>query len=606
MKNLYLFLGFILLGSFSLAQQYSPDTKAGENYHARKGNHVIFDGDRATPFWTEDFAGGIPSGWTVIDSSGICPWRYSTDGSWGYYSNTGETSGDAAIASTTAGNGFIICDPDSANHANYGQPSGSTYAYLASYIETDAIDCSGHPSVILNFEHNFRYNNSIPLWVQVSIDGNNWTSFDVSGGIANNTESADPKMEVVNLSSIAANQPTVYLRFGWSARVYYWMIDDISLSEADANDVMATGAFWGMGNYQYQQHKIPTSQWSPITFYGELFNNTGTAMSDVYFDVDVSGSAFSGTSNMIPLNPVQTDTAVSTTDWTPSAVGSHTVTWNADITGLTDGNLANNIFEDSIELTSSVYGMDNLPPSLQGATGVISNFSGNSGQSFGIGNVMEVIADAEIECAEIGISSDAANEGLIIFAQVYYWDGAAWSYIDQTSEYTIQNGDLGTVISIQFPNPVSVTAGQEILVTACHYGTDVEFLMAQSVNDGMVYGYDGSQTFYWLSNPRAIVSRADFDCVTAGMNDLEDGASVSCFPNPASDVLNIEVNLNETAEVFVTVYDMAGKVVHNGTPTTYNEGSNIIHLNVDLWESGAYTAEIHVNETKTVQQIIVK
>ena len=37
----------------------------------------------------------------------------------------------------------------------------------------------------------------------------------------------------LNISATAANETTVYLRFGWSARVYFWMIDDITLSEAD-------------------------------------------------------------------------------------------------------------------------------------------------------------------------------------------------------------------------------------------------------------------------------------------------------------------------------------------------------------------------------------
>lgn len=605
MKNLYAFLGFVLFAGISFAQQVSTETKAVENYHANRPANGV-SGDRATPFWTEDFGNGIPSTWAVIDSSGICPWRYSYDGSWGFWSTDGETMADPPIASTTSGNGFIICDPDSANHFNYGQPSGTTYSYLASYIGTDAIDCSGHASVILTFEHNYRYNNGVPMWVQVSTDSSTWTSFDVSGGIANNTESADPDLETVNLSSIAGNQSTVYLRFGWSARVYYWMIDDINLSEADPYDVVNEGAFWGSGNFQYQQHKIPTSQWSPITFYGELMNNTGNAMTDVYFDVDVSGAAFSGTSNLIPLNPVQMDTATSTTNWTPSATGSHTITWTADITGQTDGNMANNTFTDSIELTNSIYATDNLPPSLQGATGVISNWSGNSGMAFGIGNVIEVIADAEIECAEIGISSDAQNEGLIIFGAVYYWDGAAWVYIDQTLEYTVQNADLGSVVSLQFPNSISVTAGQEVIVAACHLGGDVEFLMAQSVDDATVWGYDGNYDWFWLSNPRAIVSRADLDCVTSGMDELDDGASVSLFPNPASEIVNIEVNLNENSVVYVDVYDISGKLVHQGTPVQYDTGSNIIHIDVDVWQAGTYTAEIHVNDTQTTQQLIVK
>jgi hypothetical protein len=83
------------------------------------------------PIWSEDFANGFPAGWTVSDTSGICPWTYSLDGSWGYFNGTSGTAAAAAIKSTTAANGFLISDVDSANNKNYGQPSGTTYKYLS-------------------------------------------------------------------------------------------------------------------------------------------------------------------------------------------------------------------------------------------------------------------------------------------------------------------------------------------------------------------------------------------------------------------------------------------------------------------------------------------
>lgn len=606
MKNLYALVVMALLGSSSIAQQNnSVETKAEINPHAHHADHGNFE--RATPFWTEDFANGFPSDWVIIDSSGICPWTYSMDGSWGYWSNTGETSADPPIASTTAANGFLICDPDSANHFNYGQPSGTTYQYLASYFGTSAIDCSGHSSVILSFEHNYRYNNGIPMWVQVSTDSVNWTAFDVSGGLANNTESPDPDLEVLNLSTIAANQSTVYLRFGWSARVYYWMLDDINLSEADPNDVSMESGYWGTGIYQNQYFKIPTSQWSPLTFYGGLSNNTGVAMTDVYFDVDVNSGSWTGTSNLISLAPTQLDTTTSTTDWTPSATGTYTVDFTANVTGQTDGNLANNTSSSEVEMTNSVYGLDNLPPDLSGSTGGISNWSGNTGSSFGVGNYFEVIADAEVECIEIGLTSDAGNEGEIIFGAVYFWDGSQWTWLGQTSDYIVQNADLGSLVSITLDQPIAVQAGMEICVVAAHYGgNDAQFMMAQTVPNQMVWGYDVSQTWYWLSNPRAVVVRADFDCVSVGTEELTSSTSIACYPNPATDIVNVKVELAENAEVTVSVFDINGKLVHFGSPQEFVSGEHLIQLNTEAYQAGTYTVEVLINETKTRQLIVIE
>ena len=69
----------------------------------------------ATPFWSEDFANGIPATWT----NSTAPWVYRgpstnpgvTVGSQGAYS--GISSGNSSpIASSTASNGFIIFDSD--------------------------------------------------------------------------------------------------------------------------------------------------------------------------------------------------------------------------------------------------------------------------------------------------------------------------------------------------------------------------------------------------------------------------------------------------------------------------------------------------------------
>ena len=44
--------------------------------------------------WSEDFANGFPVGWTIDDVSGICPWVWSNDGSWGYWNSNNATSAE--------------------------------------------------------------------------------------------------------------------------------------------------------------------------------------------------------------------------------------------------------------------------------------------------------------------------------------------------------------------------------------------------------------------------------------------------------------------------------------------------------------------------------
>ncbi|MBN4071382.1 T9SS type A sorting domain-containing protein, partial [Crocinitomix catalasitica] len=616
MKNQLILIIALLVGS-SVSAQLVGTSQAGAQAEEDKtatpghpGHTGVIDDDRAVPFWTEDFAGGFPAAWVVIDSSALCPWTYTFDGSWGYWNGNSATAPNAAMNSTTAANGYLICDNDSANHFTYGQPSGTTYEYLATYFGTSAIDCSAEPAVILSFEQYFRYNNGVSMWVQVSTDSAIWTSFDVSGGIPNNTFSADPDVVTLNLSAIAGSQPTVYLRFGWSARVYFWSIDDISLSPAEPNDVAITSGFWEEnGVNAFQHYKMPLSQPMTLTYRGGITNNTGGTLNDIFLDFDLddgTGSVFTGTSALMNLTATQLDTFDVTATWTPSVVGDYTATFTADITAAIDGDLSNNVMTDDFQITSSIYGLDNLTSGLTGSSGSISNWSGNTGLPFGIGNLYEIYADAQVECVDIGITNDPAHVGEIIYGIVYVWDGAAWQYRGQTDDYTVQAGEPGTIISLPFTDVPFVSTGELMLCLGGHYGgADVSFAMAQAVPDAMVYGFDGAGAFFWLSSPRAIVVRANFYC-GLGTDELENDFEVSAYPNPFENQLNISFSLATASDVSFTLVDIQGKEILGISEEIYQAGDNELTLNTSGFAAGVYTLKLLIGDIQITKKVVLE
>ena len=83
----------------------------------------------------------------------------------------------------------------------------------------------------MEFEHSFRLNNSVDLTVSISTDSINWTTYNVQGNATNNQASADPEYLSLNISPIAGNSSTVYVKVGWNARVYFWMLDDMKIIE---------------------------------------------------------------------------------------------------------------------------------------------------------------------------------------------------------------------------------------------------------------------------------------------------------------------------------------------------------------------------------------
>lgn len=610
MKRILLF-GALLLSYGTMAQITAVEKDCVSEKTTRPAVKPLADNNsnRATPFWTEDFGGGFPAGWTVLDTSGICPWSYSTDGTWGNFNGNNGTAAAAGISSTTGANGFLICDIDSANHFTYGQPSGSNYQYLSSYVGTDAIDCSTHGSVILNFEQLFRYNNGISMNVKVSNDGTTWTVYDVSGGQANNAISPDPQSITLNISAVAANQATVYIQFGWSARVYYWMLDDITLSEADPYDIAMLDTYWGMGGFDYQYYKTPISHISPITFYSDLTNITGSQLDGCTSDIDVSdgaSSVFTGTGTPISITGGANDTVTSSSTWTPAAVGMYEMTAVASSTSGTDANMTNNTFVDSLEVTVSTFGLDNLSNASQ-STGSISNFSSNTGQPFKIGNVYQVTVDDVVECVHIGIADIAQNEAKEIFAEVYAYDPVAGDFVFRgaTAYHTITAAEVGTILSLEMIVPADVLADEEILVVAGHSGgdasgsDDVSFMYGQSVLEQTVYGYNGVGDLFFLSNPRAIVVRPDFNC-GLGLAEADQIIDATVFPNPS----NVEFTLRLAKEIStgtITLMDLNGRII-----LTKEINSTVSDITLDVTEiaSGIYT--IHVQSDKGVKSIQVE
>ena len=94
-------------------------------------------------------------------------------------------------------------------------------------------------------------------------------------------------------------------------------------------------------------------------------------------------------------------------------------------------------------------------------------------------------------------------------------------------------------------------------------------------------------------------AKSDEDCVTitVGVYELEKG-SVSIYPNPATDVVN--VNSNQLLER-VRIFSIAGQVIYD------NESQqNSYLINTSTLESGVYFIQINVNGESIIDKLVVK
>jgi len=325
---------------------------------------IIFLGTltlKAQVFFTEDFASGIPGGWTNVDLSGNnVLWRTTTTGS----VNTG-VSVDTTLnpIGTTAANGYLIIDSDSAGQI----------VTQDAILTTSPINCTGHASVHLAFNEYFAQYLASTGTVSVSNDNISWVDVHIAElGLAINQGTPNANHVEVDVTSTAANQATVYIRFAYHGEWdYWWFVDDVQLLEPPAVDL----AVASIEKLNSEYTMIPFVQATALNLSAEVTNTGGSATTGgvALFEIyNGLSQVFSENINLPSIATGDTETVAPTGLFTPTSSGNYTSKLTISIAG--DGNSANDIMEsDPITLSDSVYARDD------------DNFAGTMGIGVGPG-----------------------------------------------------------------------------------------------------------------------------------------------------------------------------------------------------------------------------
>jgi hypothetical protein len=159
-----------------------------------------------TPLNESFTATTTPAGWSVVNNGGDCVWRFDNPNS---------------RANNTGGSGnFAIADSDYCG-------SGS---HMDTELRTPVINATGMAVVTLQFKYDY-YNLGDTGDVDVSVNGASgpWTH------VWHKTASdRGPKTATIDISSIAANQPNVMIRFHYynAYWAWWWEVDDVKVTAA--------------------------------------------------------------------------------------------------------------------------------------------------------------------------------------------------------------------------------------------------------------------------------------------------------------------------------------------------------------------------------------
>ena len=79
----------------------------------------------------------------------------------------------------------------------------------------------------------------------------------------------------------------------------------------------------------------------------------------------------------------------------------------------------------------------------------------------------------------------------------------------------------------------------------------------------------------------------------------------SLYPNPATDVINVELNLTQSANVGVTITDVAGKLVQTVASKSLPSGASMLPLSTLSLENGIYFMTLNVNGQSVTHRFVV-
>lgn len=78
------------------------------------------------------------------------------------------------------------------------------------------------------------------------------------------------------------------------------------------------------------------------------------------------------------------------------------------------------------------------------------------------------------------------------------------------------------------------------------------------------------------------------------------------YPNPASDRVNLKLNMKRSASVSIQLTDMMGKVISTETYNNVGAGTQVLGLNVEGLSKGVYFCKITAGGNSATQKIVVK
>ncbi|MDP2187515.1 MAG: T9SS type A sorting domain-containing protein [Sphingobacteriaceae bacterium] len=538
------------------------------------------------------------------------------------------SQGFPAIASTS-GAPFALINSDLFTN-------GTQDDYLVLKVGANLSTATG---VVLSWQQYFRRFQETHK-VQVSNDSLTWTDvYNSSVTVPVNTTIANPTTISVNISSVAAGQANVWVRFHYvGAWDWFWAVDNVALVEPPANDLVLENYSLEFKDLLGFYGQIPVAQAADsLRATGAIYNFGVNAQSTTRFNTKVNAGTntiFNNSTANFTLLTNRRDTVNSTALFPVEGrtKGNYSIILTAEMDSV-DANPLDNSITLPFAITDSIYSAMSTTVTRATTLGTAS-FTGNA-DGFIAASLIELTNVDTITAVRIHLGSTTVAGGIITaavrdtngLANSEYANAFSFTPLIESEAYTVTAADITRgFVDILIPRFLSGTPQNLILPAGAYY------LSAELISNGGAshiriiddLTYERFAPFYqsiiylpappnasarWYTNGVSMgISGVFGDARRLGLNvnDLQKNLSLkSVYPNPAKNEVNISYQLTKAAEVSITIRDIAGRTVMQSIEGLQFEGTQKATLTLNGLNAGMYFVELNAGGAVAQQKLII-
>ncbi|MEZ5057053.1 MAG: T9SS type A sorting domain-containing protein [Saprospiraceae bacterium] len=580
---------------------------------------------QAQTYWEEQFDGGL-NGWTVEDilfDNDSITWIWSPTGNVGSGAFAGANT---AIQSASVANGTVLVNYDyymtggvAANAPAFPYPD-----YQGDII-SPPIDLS-NVNTPLNIEFtqlirrlNAVSGNFFSSYSFSTDDGVTWSDqFDANDGLPNNAQNVmtNTKKFPIPTSLGLEGSSNVRVKFTYAGDFYYWVLDDIKITARTQPDMQANDNWYAIAPSVVTPKDLVTE----MHFMNDIENVGGVVETGVNLNITIQDETTGNTlytadqpyGTMIVDSLAENIAFGAFTPPTTAGIFKGTYTLTSDST---DANPDNNVIEFTFENSESTFAKE---------TGSTRDVAPAADNSFSYGNCFYVpFSGYKATTVTFGVANASAVSGQLVTTKLIKVLGD----LDESGQLEMEEYELVTFNGYTFDGseddqlitiPIDIDGNNIDLEAETNYLITVEyadvsnqelFYLSADNNDygAMVFaaaengkerfgslldvGLDGTFSIIGFGYDLVPVVRMDVAKASGVNNQLAADNKIELFPNPATNFVNLDINLVEAASQFeVRIVDITGKVMN--TFQFDNIQRDRLELNVSNLNSGSYFARV--------------